>query len=64
MTMKTDGSSKQKIEGIRSFLVKYNRVTKQAAYVTQQPDSKLMLYDWEKKTTSVLLDPAALKGLL
>jgi dipeptidyl aminopeptidase/acylaminoacyl peptidase len=64
MTIKTDGSNRQKIEGISSFLVKYNPVTKRAAYVTQQPDSKLMLYDWEKKTTSVLLDQAALKGLL
>jgi Tol biopolymer transport system component len=64
MTMKTDGSNKQKIEGVRSFLVRYNPATKQAAYVTQQPDSKLMLYDWEKKTTTVLLEQAALKGLL
>lgn len=64
MTMKTDGSSRQKIEGINSFLVKYNPATKQAAYVTQQPDSKLVLYDWERKTTSVLLNQAALKGLL
>jgi Tol biopolymer transport system component len=64
MTMKTDGSDKQKIEGITSFLVRYNPATKQVAYVTQQPDSKLMLYDWEKKTTTTLLEPSSLKGLL
>ena len=64
MTMKTDGSNKQKIDGISSFLVKYNPATKKAAYVTQSPDSKLMLYDWENKTTTVLLEQAALKGLL
>ncbi len=64
MTMKTDGSNKQKVEGIQSFLVKYNPKTKQAAYLTQQPDSKLMLYDWKKKTTTVLLAPATIKGLL
>ena len=64
MTMKTDGSNKQKIEGITSFLVRYNPATKQVAYVTQQPDSKLMLYDWEKKTTTTLLEPSSLKGLL
>jgi Tol biopolymer transport system component len=64
MIMKTDGSNKQKIEGISSFLVKYNPATKKAAYITPSPDSKLMLYDWEKKITVVLLDQQALKGLL
>jgi Tol biopolymer transport system component len=64
MTMGTDGSRKKKIEGIQSFLVKFNPATKQAAYITQQPDSRLMLYDWEKKTTRVLLDQSAIKGLL
>lgn len=64
MTMKTDGSNKQKKEGINSFLVKYNPATKQAIYITQRPDSKLMLYDWEKKTSSLLLDQAAIKKLL
>lgn len=64
VTMKIDGTERKKIEGLNSFLVKYNPATKKAAYVTQQPDSKLMLYDWEKRTSSVLLDQSALKGLL
>ncbi len=64
MTMRTDGSNKQKIEGISSFLVKYNPATKKAVYVSQQPDNKLVLYDWKKKTSVVLLEPSALKGLL
>ncbi|MEO6612036.1 MAG: hypothetical protein ABIT05_07945 [Chitinophagaceae bacterium] len=64
MTMKTDGSHKQKAEGISSFMVRYNPATKQAVYITQQPDNKLVLYDWEKKTSRVLLDQAAVKGLL
>jgi dipeptidyl aminopeptidase/acylaminoacyl peptidase len=64
MTMRIDGSNKQKIEGINSFLVKYNPATKQTAYLTQQPDSKLMLFDWEKKTSIILLDQAVIKGLL
>jgi Tol biopolymer transport system component len=64
MTMNTDGSNKKKVEGLNSFQLRYNPVTKQAAYVTQQPDSKLMLFDWEKKTTTVLLDQEKLKGLL
>jgi dipeptidyl aminopeptidase/acylaminoacyl peptidase len=64
MTMRTDGTDKKKVEGIHSFLVRYNPATGQAAYVTQQPDSKLILYDWKKKTSVVLLQPADLKGLL
>ena len=62
--MRVDGGNKQKIEGINSFLVKYNPVTKQAAYITQQPDSKLMLFDWEKKTSVILLEQETIKGLL
>lgn len=64
MTMRTDGSNKQKVEGINSFLVKYNPATKQAAYITQQPDSKLVLFDWEKKTSVILLEQVAIKTLL
>ena len=64
MTMKTDGTNKQKIEGVNSFLVRYNPATKKAVYVTQSPDSKLMLYDWEKKTTTILLEQQDLKELL
>jgi len=64
MTMRINGTNKQKIEGINSFLVKYNPATRQAAYITQQPDSKLMLFDWEKKTSIILLDQSILKGLL
>jgi len=48
----------------RADIYLYNLETKQAAYATQQPHNKVMLYDWEKKTTSVLLDQSALKGLL
>ena len=56
MTIKTDGSHKKKIEGLRSSLVKYNPASKQAVYITGEPDNKLMLYDWERKTSTVLLD--------
>lgn len=64
MTIKTDGSHKQKIEGLHSFLVKYNPATKKAVYITEQPNSQLVLYDWEKKTSSTLLDQKDLKSLL
>jgi Tol biopolymer transport system component len=64
MTMQTDGSHKQKVEGLTSFLVKYNPATKKAVYITGQPDIKLMLFDWQKKTSVVLLGQKELKELL
>lgn len=64
MTIRPDGTDKKKIEGINAFLVKYNQATGKAAYVTQQPESKLIIYDWKSRTSTVLIDPSALKGLL
>jgi len=64
MTMNIDGSNKQKVAGVQSFFVKYDPHTKQAAYITRQPGSKLMLYDWNKKTIRVLIEEAMLADLL
>jgi Tol biopolymer transport system component len=64
MTMKPDGSNRKKVEGIESFSIRYNAATKKVAYVTQQPDSKLVLFDWEKGTSVVLLGPDDVKKLL
>ncbi len=64
MTMDVNGKKRKRVEGLNSFLVKYNPIGKQAAYITQQPDSKLVLFDWKKKTTVVLLDQNSIKGLL
>jgi len=63
MTMNIDGSHKQKVEGLHTFLIKYCPATKQAVYITEQPDNKLVLYDWQKKTSGVLLDKEILNKL-
>ncbi|HEX7845619.1 MAG TPA: hypothetical protein VF476_07415 [Chitinophagaceae bacterium] len=64
ITMNTKGGNQKKVEGINSFQLRYNPATKQAVYVTQQPDNKLVLFDWEKKTNTVLLEPSGIKNLL
>lgn len=64
MTMNVDGSNRKKVEGVQSFSLKYNPATKKAVYITQQPDSKLVLFDWEKKTSIMLLGPEDVKKLL
>lgn len=64
MMMKTDGTDKKKVADIHAFQVKYNPANGQAVYLTPQPDNKLMLYDLKKKTSIVLLQQAAVKGLL
>jgi Tol biopolymer transport system component len=61
MTIRPDGTDKKKIQGINAFVVKYNMATGKAAYVTQQPESKLIIYDWKTGTSTVLIDPSALK---
>lgn len=63
MTMKIDGSNKQKVEGINTSNVKYNSATKKAIFVTPEPESNLVLFDWEKKANQILLKPSDLEKL-
>lgn len=60
MTMNVDGRNRQKVEGVNSYLVKYNAASGQLAYITTQPDTKLVLFDWKKKTSTVLLNTSQL----
>jgi Tol biopolymer transport system component len=63
MTMNVDGSNKQKVEGVKSYLVKFNRAAGLLAYVATQPENKVIVYDWKNKTSSVVLDEAALNTI-
>lgn len=56
MTMKIDGTNKQQLAGIKSFQVKFNPATKKLAYLAPNPETKVILYDWLTKTSSVLVD--------
>lgn len=64
MLMNPDGNNRRKLEGIQSFQLKYNPATKQAVYITQRPESKLILFNWKTKTSKVVLEQSALKDLL
>lgn len=63
MTMRSDGKKRKTIPEIKSFLFKYNPATKQAAYVTKQPNSELMLFDWKNRTSTILLNQKALQSV-
>ena len=63
MTMNIDGSNRQKLDGIKHYYVTFSPAAGLFAYVLEDPDNKVMLYDWNKKTTTVLLDKGIIKDL-
>ena len=63
MTMKIDGGNKEKLEGINHYHPKFSPAAGLFAYVQEDPDNKVMLFDWNRKTTKVLLDEGIIKGL-
>jgi Tol biopolymer transport system component len=63
ITMNIDGSNRQKLEGLNHYHPKYSPVAGLFAYVQEDPDNKVVLFDWKKKTTKVLLDEETIKGL-
>ncbi len=64
MTMKADGSNRQQVVAIKSDLVKYNSIARKLVYVTVERDNKVILFDWKKKTTEVLLDETSIGRLM
>jgi len=56
MTMNADGSNRRKVEGINSYQVKYNAAAGKLVYVNTETDNNVMVYDWKKKTSTVILD--------
>ena len=63
MTMNADGTNKQKVEGIKSYLVKFSPAAGLLAYLAPAPESKVLVYDWKKKTSSILLDESVLNTI-
>lgn len=63
MTMNVDGSNKQKIEGIQSYLVKYSPAAGMLAYLGSPPKNEVIVYDWKKKISKVLLNDTELNNL-
>ena len=56
MLMNSDGSNKRKIGGISSYHVKYNTAAGKFVYVRTETDNNVVLYDWKKKTQTIILD--------
>ena len=56
MLMNSNGSNRRKIEGINSYHVKYNPASEKFAYLTTETDNNVMVYDWRKKISTVILD--------
>jgi Tol biopolymer transport system component len=63
MTMNIDGTNKQKVEDVKSYLVKFSRADGLLAYIAAQPENKVIVYDWKKKTSSILLDEPVLNSI-
>lgn len=61
MTMNIDGTDRQKVEGIRSTQFKFNSQSMNAAYLDN--DGKLILFNWARKTSKVLIDETFMKNL-
>lgn len=63
MMMQVDGTNRQKIEGVNATPVKYNAKTRKLIYIKSEEENKLMLFDWQTKTTIALLDGTKLSEL-
>jgi Tol biopolymer transport system component len=62
--MNIDGSNKKKVEGIQSFQVKFSPRAGMMGYIQSDPVNQVVLFDWKKKTNTVILDEAGIKALL
>ncbi len=63
MTMRMDGSNKQKLVGINHYQVKFSPSAGLFAYVQEDPENKIVVFDRKKKTTKVLVDENIIKTL-
>ena len=56
--MNINDKSRKKVDGINSEHVKYNSVAGKFVYINNEMDNNVILYDWNKKTKSAILDGA------
>ena len=61
MTMRIDSGKRQKLEGINHYHAKYSAAAAMFAYVLEDPENKVMIYDWKK--TEVLVNDTRIKQL-
>ena len=56
MIMNINDRKKRKVEGLNAEQVKYNAASGKLVYVTAETDNNVVVYDWEKKTQTIVLD--------
>ena len=56
MMMNVNDRKKKRIEGISAEQVKYNIASRSFVYVTTETDNNVILYDWKKKSKTIILD--------
>ena len=63
ITKRIDSGKKQELEGINHYHAKYNPASGKFAYVLEEPENKVVIYDWKNKTTEVLVNDVRIKQL-
>ena len=63
MTMRIDSGKKEKLEGINNYHPKYSPVAGMFAYVTEDPENTVVIYDWKNKKTEILVNEKRIKQL-
>jgi len=58
MMMTTNDGKRKKVEGINSDNVKYNSAAGKFVYITTEANNNVVLYDWKKRTQTIILDGA------
>jgi Tol biopolymer transport system component len=63
MTMRIDSGKKQILEGINNYHAKYSAAAGMFAYVTEDPENTVVIYDWINKKTEILVNDKRIKQL-
>ncbi len=63
VTMKINGSELKVIEGVNSFLFQFNPRVRKGLFISQSETPELMIYDWDTKTKTFLLDKKKISSL-
>ena len=64
MTIKKEGGTPELVAGVHANLFQYSQATKRAVYVVGEESRTLMLYDWRKKTDTILIDSQGILNLI
>src|SRR4030095_10991370 len=63
MTMRIDSGKKEKLEGINNYHAKYSPAAGMFAYVLEDPEKSVVIYDWKNKKSEILVNDTRIKQL-